>query len=166
MPTSELLTTIAAHADPRVPLPIVLTMAERESTFTPTKRGAAGEWGLMQLLPATVRGGDIGYTGPLERLLEPALNVELGTRYLALLKDRHGTWPVAVRAYNGSGAAARAYSEGVFQRLPVWDRYVRDNLAFFKAAIQRRGVPMVLGLVAAAVVAFLLLTRSQRTAEA
>ena len=166
MPTSDLLTAIAANADPRVPLPIVLTMVERESTFTPTKRGDAGEYGLMQLLPETVRGRDIGYRGPLEDLLKAPLNVRLGTAYLALLKERHGTWPVAVRAYNGSGAAARTYSEGVFQRLPVWDRYVRDNLAFFKAAISRRGAPIVLGLVAAAVVAFFLLTRSQRTAEA
>lgn len=167
-PSRALLQTIASHADPRVPLPIVLTVAERESTFTPERRGEAGEYGLMQLLPQTVRGADVGYRGPLEKLLEPGLNVELGTRYLALLKERHGTWPVAVRAYNGSGPAARAYAEGVFQRLPAWDRFVRENLAFFKAALSRRGVPIALGIAAAAAAVFALfvLTRSQRSREA
>lgn len=157
-PSADILRTIASSADRRVPLPIVLTMVERESSFVPTRRGAAGEYGLMQLLPSTVRGGDVGYRGPLERLLEPGLNVQIGTRYLALLKERHGTWPVAVRAYNGSGSAARAYAEGVFQRLPTWDKFVRENLAFFKAALSSRW-PIVLGVAAAALLALLFLRR-------
>jgi soluble lytic murein transglycosylase-like protein len=158
-PSKELLQTIAANADPRVPLTIVLTMIERESGFDPTKRGADGEWGLMQLLPSTVRGGDIGYQGPMEELAKPPVNVKLGTGYLALLKDRHGSWPVAVRAYNGSGSEARAYAEGVFQRLPSWDRFVKANLDLFRAAVRSKGFPVVLGLAAAALVALFLLRR-------
>jgi len=165
MPTAELLATIARSSDPRVPLPIVLTMAERESTFTPTKRGAAGEYGLLQLLPATVRGADIGYSGPLPALLEAGLNTRLGTRYLAVLKDRFGTWPVAIRAYNGSGPAARDYATGVLQRLPAWDTYVRDNLDFFRKAIRSRGAVPV-ALLAAAAVALLILTSRQSEAQA
>jgi len=138
-------------------------MAERESTFTPTKRGTAGEYGLLQLLPATVRGADIRYTGPLPALLEPGLNTKLGTHYLAVLKDRFGTWPVAIRAYNGSGPAAREYAAGVLQRLPAWDTYVRDNLAFFRKAIATRGTVPAALLVGAAL-ALLLLT--SRTSEA
>ncbi len=165
MPTAELLATIARSANPRVPLPIVLTMAERESTFTPSKRGKAGEYGLLQLLPATVRGADIGYKGPLEALYDPGLNTKLATHYLAVLKDRFGTWPVAIRAYNGSGPKAREYAAGVLQRLPSWDKYVLDNLAFFKKAIAGRGVG-VLGILAAAALVLLLLTSSQRGTEA
>lgn len=162
MPSPEILTTIARNANLRVPLPIALTMAERESTFTPTRRGKAGEYGLFQLLPSTVRGGDIGYRGPLEALLHPALNTKLATGYLALLRGRFGTWPEAIRAYNGSGPAARQYAAGVLQRLPVWDKFVVDNLAFFKKALQSRGLAPAV-LVAAAAVAALLLLSSQRS---
>jgi soluble lytic murein transglycosylase-like protein len=166
-PSQEILQTITAHADPRVPLPIALTMAERESTFMPTKRGAAGEYGLFQLLPKTVRGADIGYKGPLEALLEPGLNTKLATGYLALLKDRFGTWPVAIRAYNGSGAAAQSYAVGVLQRLPAWDTYVRENLAFFAKALKGKGAIGAAALVAVAAVAALLLFRgSDREAAA
>lgn len=163
-PTKELLQTIAAHADPRVPLSIVLTMAERESGFDPTRMGAAGEYGLMQLLPKTVR-EELRYNGPLEKLLEPGFNVELGTRYLTILKERFDEWPVAVRAYNGSGPAAREYAAGVFKRLPTWDKFVRENLEFFKRAIGSRGAGM-LGLLAAVAVALLLLASLQRKREA
>jgi len=163
MPTPEILTTIARNANLRVPLPIVLTMAERESTFTPTKRGAAGEYGLLQLLPATVRGADIGYQGPLEALYDPALNTKLATKYLAVLRDRFGTWPEAIRAYNGSGPAARQYAAGVLQRLPAWDKFVVDNLAFFKKALQSRGVAPAVLIAAAAVAALLLMSSSHRS---
>src|SRR5690349_14068792 len=164
-PSPEILTTIAANADPRVPLPIVLTIAERESTFVPTKRGAAGEYGLFQLLPATVRGADIGYTRPLEALLDPALNTKLATQYLALLYHRFGTWPVAVRAWNGSGSAAQSYSVGVMQKLPTWDTFVRNNLQFFADALKGKGAAISAGLlVAAAAVVALLLLRGDRAA--
>ena len=162
MASEQLLATIARNADPKVPLPIVLTMAERESTFTPTKRGAAGEYGLLQLLPATVRGADIGYQGPLANLLEPGLNTQLATRYLAVLRSRYGTWPEAIRAYNGSGPAARAYAAGVLQRLPAWDKYVLDNLEFFRKAIRSKGAGVVILVVAAAVAAVVILSSSSR----
>jgi soluble lytic murein transglycosylase-like protein len=157
-PDSDTLATIAKNADPRVPLPVVLAIGERESggTWNPKQRGAAGEYGLFQLLPQTVQGSDIGYRGPLEKLLELPLNTQLATRYMALLKERHGTWPVAVRAYNGSGAAARAYAEGVLQRLPSWNKFVADNLAFFKSVLSRKGTQAV-ALVAAAAVLLLLI---------
>ncbi len=164
-PSNELFQTIAVHADPRVPLPIALTMAERESTFNPRKRGAAGEYGLFQLLPRTVRGADIGYKGPLEALLEPELNTKLATGYLALLKDRFGTWPVAIRAYNGSGAAAQSYAVGVLQRLPSWDKFVRENLAFFAKALKSKGVGTA-ALVAVAAIAALLLFHGSGDREA
>lgn len=161
-PSKELLQIIAANADPRVPLSIALTMAERESTWDPTKRGAAGEYGLFQLLPATVRGSDIGYVGPFEALLDPALNTKLATGYLMVLKERFSEWPVAVRAYNGSGAAARDYAAGVFQRLPTWDNFVRSNLDFFKRAIASSGAGVLGLLAAAAIAALVLLIGSQR----
>lgn len=164
-PSKQLLETIARHADPRVPLSIVLTMAERESHFDPSIIGDAGEFGLFQLLPKTVR-EELKYTGPLEALREPGLNTKLATKYLVILKDRFAEWPVAVRAYNGSGAAARTYAAGVFQRLPVWDKFVRDNLEFFRNAIATRGAGVLGIIAAAAAVVVVLIFSSQKNREA
>lgn len=158
MTPTEIMATIAKNRDPRVPLAIALTVAEKESTFTPTKRGAAGEFGLFQLLPATVRGGDIGYQGPLENLYDPALNTKLGTAYLALLYERFGTWPLAITHWNGSGPAARSYATSVIQRLPSWDKFVTDNAAFFRKAVQGAGAA---ALVIAAAIAALFLLRGR-----
>lgn len=164
-PSKQLLETIARHADPRVPLSIVLTMAERETHFNPSIIGKAGEFGLFQLLPKTVR-EELKYTGPPEALLEPGLNTKYATKYLVILKDRFSEWPVAVRAWNGSGAAARAYAAGVFQRLPVWDKFVRENLEFFRKAIASRGAGVLGILAAAAAVVVVLIVSAQRKREA
>ena len=48
-----------------------------------------GAWGLMQLLLTTARG--LGYTGTAQGLLDPAMNIEYGTRLLAQLKTQYGT---------------------------------------------------------------------------
>jgi soluble lytic murein transglycosylase-like protein len=160
---TEIMQTIAKNLDPRVPLAIALTVAEKESTFDPTKRGAAGEWGLFQLLPATVQGDDIGYSGPLEDLLDPALNTQLATGYLALLYDRFGTWPLAITHWNGSGTAARNYATAVIQRLPSWDKFVTDNAAFFQKVAKAGGSAAIV-IVAALVALLLLRGRSEERA--
>ncbi|MGI0150163.1 MAG: transglycosylase SLT domain-containing protein, partial [Thermoplasmata archaeon] len=111
-PSKAVLEAIARNTHPKVPYPVALAMGERETGFDPTKRGAAGEIGLFQLLPKTVR-EELRYMGPLEALFDPNLNTRLATQYLDILFRRFGTWPVAIRAYNGSGPASRAYAAGV-----------------------------------------------------
>ncbi|WP_245273718.1 transglycosylase SLT domain-containing protein [Mesorhizobium sp. WSM3224] len=54
---------------------------EIESGFDPGVRGAAGEVGLMQVMPATAR--MLGFRGSLDELGEPATNIALGVKYLA-----------------------------------------------------------------------------------
>ncbi|MBZ9883543.1 lytic transglycosylase domain-containing protein [Mesorhizobium sp. CA10] len=54
---------------------------EIESGFDPGVRGADGEVGLMQVMPATAR--MLGFRGSLDELGEPAVNIALGVRYLA-----------------------------------------------------------------------------------
>ncbi|RUU60842.1 lytic transglycosylase domain-containing protein [Mesorhizobium sp. M2C.T.Ca.TU.009.01.2.1] len=54
---------------------------EIESGFDPGVRGADGEVGLMQVMPATAR--MLGFRGSLDELGEPATNIALGVRYLA-----------------------------------------------------------------------------------
>ncbi|MBZ9992136.1 lytic transglycosylase domain-containing protein [Mesorhizobium sp. BH1-1-5] len=54
---------------------------EIESGFDPGVRGADGEVGLMQVMPATAR--MLGFRGSLDELGEPATNIALGVKYLA-----------------------------------------------------------------------------------
>lgn len=54
---------------------------EIESGFDPGARGADGEVGLMQVMPATAR--MLGFHGSLDELGEPATNIALGVKYLA-----------------------------------------------------------------------------------
>ncbi len=52
-----------------------------ESAYKPGARGAAGEVGLMQVMPPTAR--MLGFAGTLEELAVPETNIRLGVRYLA-----------------------------------------------------------------------------------
>lgn len=88
-----------------------------------------GGVGLMQLrLPAARAGAERVGLQVLEEheLLEPALNVRLGTAYLALMKDLFGDWPLALTAYNmGPARLERLIAEG---RQPQF-RYATPVLA-------------------------------------
>lgn len=52
-----------------------------ESGYNPSVVGAAGEIGLMQILPSTAR--LLGFSGTLAELAEPATNIHYGVTYLA-----------------------------------------------------------------------------------
>lgn len=56
-------------------------VAETESSYDPATVGAAGEIGLMQVMPATAR--MLGFSGTLDELAVPATNIRLGVTYLA-----------------------------------------------------------------------------------
>jgi soluble lytic murein transglycosylase-like protein len=52
-----------------------------ESSYNPAVIGFDGEIGLMQVLPSTAR--MMGFTGTLEQLAQPEINIHYGTEYLA-----------------------------------------------------------------------------------
>lgn len=52
-----------------------------ESAYRPDARGAAGEIGLMQVMPPTAR--MLGFKGTATELADPETNIGLGVRYLA-----------------------------------------------------------------------------------
>ncbi len=64
-----------------VPFPLVDAVMKVESGYDPSALGAAGEIGLMQLIPETA--ALLGFQGTAVELAEPAVNITLGTTYLA-----------------------------------------------------------------------------------
>lgn len=69
----------AAKAD--LPPEFAVAVIEIESNFNPNAKGAAGEVGLMQVMPPTAR--MLGFAGSMEQLKNPDTNIGLGVQYLA-----------------------------------------------------------------------------------
>jgi soluble lytic murein transglycosylase len=92
----------------RLERPLVLALTRQESQFDPDAKSPAGALGLMQLMPATARavGKEIGLkVKERELITSQALNVRLGSLYLAEMLDRFGgSYMLAVAAYNAGPA--------------------------------------------------------------
>jgi soluble lytic murein transglycosylase len=104
----------------RVPSLLTYAIMQTESRFDPGVTSFAGARGLVQLMPATARGLAKGAGVELDderALYDPALNLELGMRYLGRLAARYegeGDGPVAlaIPSYNaGAGAVDRWLGE-------------------------------------------------------
>lgn len=94
-----------------------------ESNYNPLALGAAGEVGLMQVMPPTAR--MLGHKGTLEELADPETNIRMGVTYLGQAwKLARGDICTAVMKYRAG------HSETHFSVLSV--RYcvnVRTHLA-------------------------------------
>lgn len=88
---------------------LILALIRQESLFDPQARSPAAALGLMQLLPATASrvAKQIGVSPPTnEQLLQPDINLSLGTQYLKDLLQRYSNdWFKAIAAYNAGEAA-------------------------------------------------------------
>lgn len=72
----------------QVPPAFLLAIIHAESSFDPHAVSHKGAVGLMQLMPATARWMAPGVSR--RQLFDPALNIELGARYLRYLANRYG----------------------------------------------------------------------------
>jgi hypothetical protein len=109
----DLRDVIVAEAnDQGVPPEIALAVATQESGLCHwgpsggVLRGKAGEYGVMQLMPATASALGVDPTDVNQ-------NIHGGVKYLRQLYDRFGDWALAVQHYNGNGPAAQSYSARV-----------------------------------------------------
>lgn len=93
---------------------LLLAVTRQESAFNAAARGAAQEFGLMQLLPVTARrvaaDNGIALSDFATQLLTPALNIKLGALYLHSRAQRYENNLVAMlAAYNAGEEAVDAW---------------------------------------------------------
>ncbi len=89
----------------KVPEALQLAIMREESSFNPRIESVANALGLTQMLVKTAaRFSERSVSR--ETLLDPAKNVELGSRYLGFLLERYnGMAPLAIASYNGGEGA-------------------------------------------------------------
>lgn len=105
-----------------IPFAVLAAKLSQESNFNPNARGAAGEIGISQIMPATAQRPGYGLP-PIElaALSDPAQAIPWGARYLAARARAQGVtdWTrpeQAMRglaAYNGAGPQAARYGRRV-----------------------------------------------------
>ena len=98
---------------------LVYALTRLESNFDPGVVSAAGARGLMQIMPVTARYVAGNADLPPDRLHDPAVNLDLGQRYVAYLSRQEGIGEDLLRilaSYNSG--------PGAFQR---WSAELRDD---------------------------------------
>ena len=136
----------------------VYGLIRQESRFIVDARSIVGASGLMQLMPATARwtARKIGLTNyQADLIVDPALNLRLGTSYLKyVLDDFGGSLAMAAAAYNAGPSRSRKWREGPVLEPAVWAEnipfnetrdYVKkvlSNSAFYAARLSERPVSL------------------------
>lgn len=97
---------------------LIYAIIKAESNFDPSAVSTQGARGLMQLMYSTAKEVaekiDIELTE--ENILEPEINIKLGTKYIASLLEKYECIEVALAAYNaGSGKVDRWIKEEIIK---------------------------------------------------
>jgi soluble lytic murein transglycosylase len=120
----------------------ILAVIRQESVFAGALASHAGAIGLMQLLPGTAL--EVAQTLDLDPpsrwdLLDPSINITLGSAYLARMRDRFGHVALATAAYNAGPARVARWLPDVCLDVDLWilsipfletRRYVERVLAY------------------------------------
>lgn len=88
---------------------LIYAVIRTESGFDPEADSRVGASGLMQLMPTTFEWLQTYYDGKItmgaDKLLDPGINIDYGTKFLKFLLERYESEQAAVAAYNaGFGA--------------------------------------------------------------
>lgn len=101
---------------------LVYAVIKAESNFNPNAKSSKDAIGLMQLVESTakdiVKKVDLEISNDelQERLLDPDININLGTKYLSILIERYQNVEIAVTAYNaGIGTVDNWIEKGIIK---------------------------------------------------
>lgn len=99
----------------------IFAIIRKESIFQPQIKSKAGAIGLMQIMPATARDvankSGIAYSGT-HQLIDPEVNLQLGSRYLADRLAEFGHLAYAAAAYNAGPSRVNRW-QAEFPNLPL-----------------------------------------------
>jgi soluble lytic murein transglycosylase len=115
----------------RLPPSLIYAVIRQESLYRPDAASSANALGLMQLLPTTAQATArrAGLPAPTRAsLLQPSVNVPLGSSFLRYLLDRSdGQWPLAIASYNAGPAAARRWLAAQPVDTDIWVENIPFN---------------------------------------
>ena len=122
-----LITTVSIrhNVDPN----LIKAVIRQETDFKVNARGAAGERGLMQIMPPVVEDWERltgGKLSSIDDLFRPEVNIEIGTWYLARALNQFNHHPesvvLALSQYNAGRSRALAwekeYQENILKHIP------------------------------------------------
>jgi soluble lytic murein transglycosylase-like protein len=133
MQRGEALRAVVSAASQRhgLDMRLVEAVIQVESGYVVPARSHKGALGLMQVIPATA--ARYGVHSSTE-LLQPAVNIEVGTRYLRDLTTRfRGNIPLTLAAYNAGEGAVAKYGNHI-PPYPETRDYVRKVLSLYAPA--------------------------------
>ncbi|NJD32080.1 MAG: hypothetical protein FIB04_09360 [Gammaproteobacteria bacterium] len=114
-----------------LPPELIYAIIRQESLYRADARSSADALGLMQLLPATARHTAKAWDMPAPSrasLLQPSVNVPLGSAYLRGLFDRFGEQaPLAIASYNAGPGAVRRWLPDAPMSADVWVENIPYN---------------------------------------
>ncbi len=131
--------------------PVLVWLAEVESSFNPQAKSPAGAVGLFQFMPATA--GRFGLAlEPEDQRVDALLSARAAAQYLRILHRRFGDWQLALAAYNaGEGRVGRTLRQtggtnfaGIADRLPLETRMYVPRIAALvdkREQVDIRGLP-------------------------
>ena len=112
---AELIQAAGGHHE--VDWALIAAIIQVESSYSPSAVSKKGAVGLMQVMPETAAwvSSRLGKQVAREDLLDPEVNIQLGTYYLRYLLDRFSSEQAALAAYNGGPSnVARWLEEGTW----------------------------------------------------
>ena len=143
--------TKALNKDSLDPI-IVLSLIRQESVFNPLARSRVGARGLMQLMPTTAR--HLRRNVRDKHLVDPKINIELGTKYFKGLTKRYdGNLVYVLSAYNAGESRVERWKSLYFdsdetilkniEAIPFLEtrNYVKlifRNIFFYKLLVEKK----------------------------
>jgi soluble lytic murein transglycosylase len=108
---TEFAAAVALPQAAAVPEWLFYALTRTESLFDPGAASGPGARGLAQLMPATARAVAKGLGIEAPDLDDPAVNLKLGTVFLADQFRTLGRWPQALAAYNAGSGRVRSWEK-------------------------------------------------------